>query len=48
MMVICLRVKTGFSATTGFRFAESVESIMNSAVVEAADDDDGDIGGDGV
>jgi hypothetical protein len=42
IIVICLRVKTGFSVA-GFRCAVSLESIMNSAV----DDDDGDIGGDG-
>ena len=52
-MVICFRVKTGFSVA-GRRCIASLASIMNSEAdadvdVDGArdDEDDGDIGGDG-
>lgn len=53
IMVICFRVKTGFSVA-GRRCIASLASIMNSEAdadvdVDGArdDEDDGDIGGDG-
>jgi len=52
-MVICFRVKTGFSVA-GRRCIASLESIMNSDVDAEVDvdgtndaDDEGDIGGEG-